>query len=391
MRSFFLLLFVLLLAMPAWAIQTGADQTDRYLPFLQNKRVAILINQTSRVGDKNLLDVLRENSVNVVRIFVPEHGFRGTADAGAHVASSKDSQTGLPVISLYGKDKKPKAEDLRDVDVVIYDLQDVGVRFYTYISSLEYLMEACAENSKELLVLDRPNPNGFYVDGPVLEPKLKSFVGMQPVPVVYGMTAGEYAKMLQGEGWAKGTKNLRLTVIPCKDYDHKMMYNLPVPPSPNLRTATAVLLYPSLCLFEGTRVSVGRGTDKPFEVWGRPTYKNAPVKGLITFHPKPVVGASEPLYSGDTCYGYRPAKNAVEAKAFVSGHLRVQPLIQALQLEPDLGAFFNTFFEKLAGTGSLRKQLLAKESEAQIWESWQPGILQFKVIRKKYLLYPDFE
>lgn len=388
----FLLLLALLLNAPAaFAIQPGAAQINRYLPLLKGKRVALLINQTSRIGEENLLDVLRRNGVEVVRIFTPEHGFRGTADAGAHVASGKDAQTGLPVISLYGNNKKPKAADLKDVDMVIYDLQDVGVRFYTYISSLEYLMEACAENDKKLLVLDRPNPNGFYVDGPLLLPQYKSFVGMQPIPVVYGMTVGEYATMLKGEGWAKGTKSLDLTVIPCKDYDHTMTYDLPVAPSPNLKDPVAVLLYPSLCFFEGTPISVGRGTETPFQVWGHPTFKNAPAAGLISFTPKPTTGASAPPYSGKTCYGYQPAKTVKEAKAFIGNRLRLQPLLTAYQLYGEKASFFNSFFEKLAGTEDLRRQINQGLTEAQIQASWDPEIARFKKIRKKYLLYPDFE
>jgi uncharacterized protein YbbC (DUF1343 family) len=376
----------------AWATSTpGAHRLPEYLPLLKGKRVALLINQTSRIGDSNLLDVLRARNVNVVRIFVPEHGFRGTADAGAHVASGKDPQTGLPVISLYGAHKKPKAEDLKDVDLVVYDLQDVGVRFYTYISSLEYLMEACAENNKQLIVLDRPNPNGFYVDGPVLEPKYKSFVGMQPIPVVYGMTVGEYAKMLIGERWVKGSGNVQMTVIPCTGYDHKMTYDLPVPPSPNLKSPAAVLLYPSLCLFEGTVVSVGRGTDRPFQVWGHPSFKNAPETNRITFTPQPVTGASAPLYSGQVCYGQQPARTAAEAKVFVGNHIRLQPFLTAYNWYGAKAGFFNTFLEKLIGTGAFREQVQQGRTEAQIQASWKPGVEAFKKIRKNYLLYPDFE
>ncbi len=387
----FFLLWALSMGPAAFAIQTGAEQLNSYLPLLQGKRVALLINQTSRVGSENLLDVLRKNGVEVVRIFTPEHGFRGTADAGAHVSSGKDPQTGLPVVSLYGNHKKPKATDLKDVDLVIYDLQDVGVRFYTYISSLEYLMEACAENGKKLLILDRPNPNGFYVDGPLLQPQYKSFVGMQPIPVVYGMTAGEYAKMLQGEGWAKGCKALDMTVIPCKDYDHTMTYDLPVAPSPNLRTAAAVLLYPSLCFFEGTPVSVGRGTETPFQLWGHPSFQKAPAAGLISFTPKPTTGASAPPYNGQTCYGYMPAKTAAEAKAFVGSRLRLQPLLTAYNLYGEKAQFYNSFFEKLAGTEDLRRFVNQGLTEAQIWAKWDGEIAKFKKIRKKYLLYPDFE
>jgi uncharacterized protein YbbC (DUF1343 family) len=318
--------------------------------------------------------------VNLVKIFVPEHGFRGTANAGAHINNSLDTATGLPVISLYGDNKKPKPAQLQDVDIVIYDLQDVGVRFFTYISTLEYAMEACAENGKRLMVLDRPDPNGSYVDGPVLEPALKSFVGMQRIPVVYGMTPGEYAQMLKGEEWFNDARKLNLTVIKCKGWDHNSKYNLPVPPSPNLKSANAINLYPSLCLFEGTVISVGRGTTKPFEQWGHPALEG---KAKESFRPASVVGATNPPYEGKTCYGVNAAA-AAPVNSF-----KLSWLLQAYQWYPDKEKFFNSFFEKLAGTTRLRKQIESGMSEAAIRKTWQPELDAFKKIRQKYLLYKD--
>ncbi len=388
-----LLIFVSCFRMPAAAapqVVPGAARLDAYLPALAGKRVALLINQTSRVGDSLLLDVLRNRGVGIVKIFVPEHGFRGTADAGAHVASGRDAATGLPVISLYGDHKKPTAAELADVDVLVYDLQDVGVRFYTYISTLQYALEACAAAGKDVLVLDRPNPNGFYVDGPVLDTALRSFVGMQPVPIVYGMTAGEYARMLVGERWFPGAAQSRLQVISCTNYDHKTHYQLPVPPSPNLKTPAAVLLYPSLCLFEGTVVSVGRGTDKPFQQWGHPEFSLYP-EGKIVFTPQAVTGASKPLYEGQACQGILVAETEAEALHFVRNQFQLQPLLQAYGYYGRRPTFFNAFFEKLAGTRKLREQVTAGTPEAAIRATWKPGIDRFKAIRRNYLLYRDFE
>lgn len=351
-----------------------------YLPLLKGKRVALLINKTATVGNTLLLDTLLQKQVGIVKIFVPEHGFRGNADAGAHIKSGKDPATGLSVISLYGNNKKPSKEQLNDVDILVYDVQDVGTRFYTYISTLQYAMEACAENDKQLIILDRPNPNGHYVDGPMLEKGFKSFVGMQSVPVVYGMTVGEYAQMLVGEHWVEGAAKLNYKVIACKGYDHTKMYALPVAPSPNLKTMEAVYLYPSLCFFEGTVVSVGRGTDAPFEQWGNPAFK-----GVCTysFTPQSTTGASKPMFEGEACYGEklttRPDK------------IDLRWLIKAYNLYPEKEKFFNSFFEKLAGTDMLRKQIKAGMSADAIKASWQKDINAFKQIRGKYLLYKDFE
>ena len=362
-------------------IVVGAERLSSYLPLLKNKRVALLINQTSLVYNKLLLDTLISSGVQVVKIFVPEHGFRGTADAGAHIKNDIDAQTGLPVISLYGKHKKPSAEQMKDIDVLLYDLQDVGVRFYTYISTLEYAMDACIDHKKELLILDRPNPNRHIIDGPVLDTSLRSFVGMQAVPVLYGLTVGEYAQMLVGEQWIKNAKALQYKVIPCLAYDQlavRMKYILPVPPSPNLKNSNAIRLYPGLCFFEGTLVSVGRGTDKPFEQWGHPDYQG---KLNHTFTPKSTVGATKPLLENQICYGIKLDKAPED--------LDISQLLKAYQLSPQKDSFFNSFFEKLAGTKVLRQQIIKGKSEAEIRASWQPGLEQFKKIRKKYLLYED--
>ena len=362
-------------------IVVGAERLSSYLPLLKNKRVALLINQTSLVYNKLLLDTLISSGVQVVKIFVPEHGFRGTADAGAHIKNDIDAQTGLPVISLYGKHKKPSAEQMKDIDVLLYDLQDVGVRFYTYISTLEYAMDACIDHKKELLILDRPNPNRHIIDGPVLDTSLRSFVGMQAVPVLYGLTVGEYAQMLVGEQWIKNAKALKYKVIPCLAYDQlavRMKYILPVSPSPNLKNSNAIRLYPGLCFFEGTVVSVGRGTDKPFEQWGHPDYQG---KLNHTFTPKSTVGATKPLLENQICYGIKLDKAPED--------LDISQLLKAYQLSPQKDSFFNSFFEKLAGTKVLRQQIIKGKSEAEIRASWQPRLEQFKKIRKKYLLYED--
>lgn len=369
-------------------IQPGAYQLDSYLPLLKDKKVALLINQTSRIGNELLLDTLIKRKVNIVKIFVPEHGFRGTADAGAHVKNDIDKKSGLPVISLYGNNKKPTDQQLSDVDIVIYDLQDVGTRFYTYISSLEYLMDACIENKKQLIILDGPNPNGFYVDGPVLDKSLQSFVGMQTIPIVYGMTAGEYAKMLVGEKWISNASQLNLKIITCKNYDHTKKYDLPIAPSPNLKTMAAVYLYPSLCFFEGTVVSVGRGTDQPFQQWGHPLFAS---KTKYSFTPKATIGASKPLYEDKQCYGELLATDSQKALLLINNQINLDWLIQAYNWYPEKDKFFNNFFEKLAGTNDLKKQIEAGKTATEIRASWQKDLDAFKKIRKKYLLYKDFE
>jgi uncharacterized protein YbbC (DUF1343 family) len=367
------------------ALRTGAECMEHYLPLLEGKRVAVCGNQTSVVAKTHLVDTLLSRKVNVVKLFCPEHGFRGQAEAGATIASGKDPLTGLPVVSLYGKNKKPTAEQLQGVDVVLFDLQDVGCRFYTYISTLHYVMEAAAENGVKVIVLDRPNPNGFYVDGPVLEPQHKSFVGMHPVPVVYGMTIGEYARMINGEKWLANGVQCDLTVIKLEGYTHETRYALPVAPSPNLQTPEAVFLYPSLCFFEGTNISVGRGTDQPFEMYGAPGMQS----GDYRFTPRAIPGVSEnPPFKGQECRGYLLHDIAAE-NLNNPGRLNLSYLLTAYRNCVDQSSFFlkNNFFDKLAGTDQLRKQLVVGASEEEIRASWEPDLEKFRHIREQYLLY----
>ena len=367
------------------ALRTGAECTEHYLPLLEGKRVAVCGNQTSVVAKTHLVDTLLSRKVNVVKLFCPEHGFRGQAEAGATIASGKDPLTGLPVVSLYGKNKKPTAEQLQGVDVVLFDLQDVGCRFYTYISTLHYVMEAAAENGVKVIVLDRPNPNGFYVDGPVLEPQYKSFVGMHPVPIVYGMTIGEYARMINGEKWLANGVQCDLTVIKLEGYTHETRYALPVAPSPNLQIAEAIYLYPSLCLFEGTNVSVGRGTDHPFEMYGAPGMQS----GDYRFTPRAIPGVSEnPPFKGLECRGYLLHDIAAD-NLNNPGRLNLSYLLTAYRNCVDQSSFFlkNNFFDKLAGTDQLRKQLVVGASEEEIRASWEPDLEKFRHIREQYLLY----
>ncbi|MCR4738116.1 MAG: DUF1343 domain-containing protein [Bacteroidales bacterium] len=367
---------------------TGAERMEEYLPLLEGKRVAVCGNQTSVVGNVHLVDTLLAREVNVVKLFCPEHGFRGKAEAGAHIASGTDPKTGLPIISLYGKNKKPLPEQIKDVDVILFDLQDVGCRFYTYISTLHYVMEAAAENGVRVIVLDRPNPNGYFVDGPVLEPGFKSFVGMHPVPVVYGMTIGEYARMINGEVWLANGFQCDLTVIALGNYTHSTRYNLPVPPSPNLPNAESIYLYPSLCLFEGTNISVGRGTDLPFQIFGAPGLQT----GTFQFTPMPISGVSEnPPHKGKECRGYYLKEFATE-NLDSSNCFNLEFLLTAYQYYGDKEHFFTSpgFFDKLAGTDQLRKQIVAGKTAEQIRASWQESLKEFKEIRAKYLLYSDF-
>ena len=384
---------------------TGAERMDVYLPMLKGKRVAIFANQTSIIGNSHLVDTLLKIGIKVVKIFGPEHGFRGDADAGEHVSDVADKKTGIPVISLYGNHKKPTADDFRGVDVLIFDIQDVGVRFYTYISSLEYFMEAALEQHKPLLILDRPNPNGFYVDGPVLEKKFKSFIGMQPIPIVHGMTMGEYALMLAGEGWLSEKANeiyrynvstkptaetpFHIQVIKIKNYDHNTLYELPVNPSPNLKEMQSVYWYPSTCFFEGTVLSEGRGTDKPFQVFGHPTFS----KLLYSFTPTPNAGAKNSKCFYQKCYGWNLAGSNKEVLQKIKGKIQLKYLLEAYQLFPGKDSFFlkNNFIDKLAGNDQLKEQVKKGLSEEAIRKTWSPGLAKFKAIRKKYLLYPDFK
>jgi uncharacterized protein YbbC (DUF1343 family) len=359
-------------------IKTGADNYTAYLPLLKNKKIGIVTNQTGILSDRtHLVDFLLEKDIAIKTIFAPEHGFRGTADAGEHVVDGKDPKTGLPIISLYGDNKKPKTEQLAGIDILVFDLQDVGARFYTYISSLHYIMEACAENNIPLLILDRPNPNVTIIDGPVLEAAFTSFVGMHPIPLLHGMTIGEYAKMINGEKWLKNGVQCKLTVIPCLSYNRKMDYSLPIKPSPNLPNDQAVNLYASLCLFEGTNVSVGRGTEKQFQIYGSPYLP----KSDFSFIPKPNLGAQNPVYNGVLCYGEDlstyPKVNQLELKW----------LIKAYKATNDKSKFFNAFFTKLAGTKKLQQQIESGISEKEIRESWKKGLITFKEMRSKYLIY----
>lgn len=364
-------------------VVSGADRTEQYLGKLQSKRVAMVANQTSVIGNQHLVDVLLSKDINIVKIFSPEHGFRGSADAGEKVEDGKDKKTGLPIISLYGKHKKPTSQDMKDIDIVVFDIQDVGARFYTYISTLHYVMESCAENNIEIIVLDRPNPNAFYIDGPVLEKEHKSFVGMHPVPVVYGMTIGEYAQMINGEGWLKNKVKCDLQIIRCENWNHSKEYKLPIKPSPNLPHKDAIILYPSLCFFEGTVVSAGRGTDSPFRIFGMPGMKNA----NFTFIPRSIIGACRfPKFKGKECNGF-DLRNGEAEKIKQSKMLNLEWLIFAYNNCPDKSKFFNAFFTKLAGTPKLRKQIEAGMTAKQIRQSWQKDIEAFKIVREKYLLY----
>ena len=370
-------------------LQTGAEQTEQYLRLLKGKKVALVVNQTSVVGKQHLVDTLLTLGINITKVFAPEHGFRGLAAAGEKIANTTDQQTGLPILSLYGKTKKPTPDMLANVDVVVFDIQDVGARFYTYISTMQYVMEACAENNKAAIVLDRPNPNGHYVDGPVLEPLYKSFVGLSKIPVVHGLTVGELAQMINGEKWI-GTQTCPLTVVSCKNYTHKSVYEPSIKPSPNLPNARAIYLYPSLCFFEGTVVSVGRGTDLQFQVIGAPKYPAARMP--YSFAPTPHEGAPLPPYNGEICYGYDLSNlNPTEIRKHQA--IDLQWLIRMYNEYPDKKGFFSNaaFFDKLAGNGKLREQIIAGQSEEDIRQSWQEDLTTFKAMRKKYLLYPDFE
>jgi uncharacterized protein YbbC (DUF1343 family) len=374
------------------AIITGADQTEKYLPYLKGKRIGMVVNPSSLIASKTSVDSLKALGVNIVKIFGPEHGFRGDASNGAHVDDSTDPKTGIPVVSLYGKSGKPAPQDLAQVDLMIYDLQDVGARYYTYLATLHRVMEACAENDKELMILDRPNPNGYIVDGPVLDMKLKSGIGFHPVPIAHGMTVAEYAQMINGQGWMAGGIKCKLKIIPLANYDHSMPYTLPVHPSPNLNTQQSILLYPSLCLFEGTIISQGRGTLFPFTVLGNPDLKS---KYKFAFTPKSIPGMSEtPLFQDVECYGL-DLRNYDTRKLIKSKQVNLNWLLEMYKAYPNKDRFFDFKqskqmgnFDKLAGTTSLKEQIIAGKTEKEIRESWEPALTQFKNMRKLYLLYP---
>ncbi len=394
-------------------ILAAAERVNVYLPLIKGRKVGIFANQTSMVGNTHLVDTLRKLGVDIKVIFGPEHGFRGTADAGEKVGNYIDEKTGIPVVSLYGSKRRPSAEDVKDADILIFDIQDVGVRFYTFISSLEEFMEAAFELGKPLMILDRPNPNGFYVDGPVLDKKFQSFVGRQPVPIVYGMTIAEYAFMIAGEKWLSEKANTRydyyknhaqnsadtpfhFQVIKCGNYTHKSKYVLPVRPSPNLPDIQSVYLYPSTCFFEGTVLSEGRGTNKQFQVFGHPSLP----KNLYSFTPNPNEGAKSSKLYGQVCYGWSLSGTPEEVLKKVDNKIQLKWLMEAYQLFPRKDSFFifpksgkmeESFFNKLAGNNELWQQVKAGKSEAAIRESWEPKLSEFKVTRKKYLLYEDFE
>ena len=391
-------------AINADAVIPGAERFEEYIPFIKQKRVAVFANHTSTVGSINLVDALLKQGIQVKVIFGPEHGFRGTAAAGEKIGNYTDEKTGIPVVSLYGPKRKPSPEDLKDVDVMIFDIQDVGVRFYTYISSLQEYIESAIENDKLLIVLDRPNPNGFYVDGPVLDKKFRSFVGMQPIPIVYGMTVGEYASMLIGEKWIDSSLHnklgpkadlLRFKVIPCKGYTHTTKYTLPVKPSPNLPDIQSIYWYPSTCFFEGTRLSEGRGTEKPFQIFGHPSLP----KNLYSFTPASMPGAGSPKLKGQLCYGWNLGGSSEQVLKSVNNKIQLKWILEAYRLFPVKDSFFilprsgkaeDSFFNKLAGNAELMEQIKQGRSEEEIRKSWEPALSNFKSIRKKYLLYPDF-
>jgi uncharacterized protein YbbC (DUF1343 family) len=372
-------LFVALVAhSQSSGIKTGAEQLDLLLPKLQDKRVAFLVNHTAVIGRTHLVDSLQKRGVDIKKILSPEHGFRGNADAGETITDGVDTKTGLPVISLYGSNKKPTAEQLSDVDIIIFDIQDVGVRFFTYISSLHYLMEACAEQNKKLIVLDRPNPNGSYVDGPVLDPALKSFVGMHPIPIVHGLTVGELAQMINGEGWLDGKRKCDLEIIRIKNYTHQTAYTLPIKPSPNLPNQQSILLYPSTCLFEGTVLSVGRGTQHPFEWIGHPDLKDQPFQ----FTPISIEGmAKKPPHENSVCFGVDLSKEKTGRE------ISLKYFIQLYKRFPDKEKFFIPYFDKLAGTKLLKEQIKKGMTEKQIKATWKKDLDMYKAMRKKYLIY----
>lgn len=368
------------------SIRVGAERIEEYLPLLQDKNVAIVANHTSYIGDQHLVDTLVAREVHVVKIFSPEHGFRGDKDPGELIDSYYDSKTGLPVVSLYGSSKKPTSEDLKNVDVVLFDIQDVGVRFYTYISTMHYVMEACAENSVKMMVLDRPNPNGFYVDGPVLDTQHRSFVGMHPIPLVHGMTVAELARMINGEGWLKEGVRCDLDWISCENYTHDSLYQLKIKPSPNLPNMQSIYLYPSLGLFEGTIMNVGRGTPYPFQVYGHPR-----LEGTLEYTPEPVKGASvSPKHKGKKCGAVDLRTYPVE-KIFREPELKLHWLIDAYNKLDKPGDFFLPFFTNLTGTKELKKQIIEGKSISEIRESWSEDLDQFMQKRANYLLYEDFK
>lgn len=373
---------------PAPLLAVAAARLDDYLPLLEGKKVSLLVNHTAMIGDLHLADSLLRSGVRIQSIFAPEHGFRGTTADGEKITDGKDPKTGVPLISLYGKKQAPSKEDLAGVDWLIFDVQDVGTRFYTYISTMHYAMEACARHGVKFMVLDRPNPNGHFVDGPTRKPGYESFVGLHPIPVAHGMTVGEYAQMINGEGWLPDSLKCDLTVIPCANYDHKTAYAVPIKPSPNLPNMTAIYLYPSICYFEGTNVSIGRGTNKQFQVLGSPGFP----KGDFEFTPVPMPGSIHPPLEGQLCRGYDLSTLSPDSLRAV-GRIDLSYLLNYYRDFPDKDNFFlkTLYIDKLAGSDELRKQIIAGKSEAEIRASWQADLAVFKVVRRKYLIYGDFE
>ncbi len=373
-------------------LKTGAEQTEKYLPLLKGKRVAMLANQTSIIGQKHLVDSLKSLGINIVKVFGPEHGFRGNASAGAQVADEKDPATGIPIVSLYGPKNKPSKEDLADVDIMVYDLQDVGCRFYTNINALVRLMEACYENGKEILILDRPNPNGYLIDGPILDMKYKSGIGMFPLPMSHGLTVGEFAQMANGEGWLKDKAKCKITIIPVANYNHDMPYILPVKPSPNLNTQQSIMLYPSTCMFEGVYLNHGRGTYFPFTVFGSPYLKG---KYDFSYTPTGIKGMAEtPLFMDQVCYGLDLRNYDVELLR-KSKKINLSWIIELYKASPNKEQFFDSklsnqmgAIELRVGDGHFRQQIIDGKSEEEIRASWEPGLSEYKEMRKKYLLYP---
>ena len=374
------------------SIKTGADQTEKYLPLLKGKRVAIMANQTSIIGNTHLVDSLQNRGINIVKVFGPEHGFRGNASAGVKVSDEIDQATGIPIISLYGPKNKPTKADMADVDILIYDLQDVGVRFYTNINALSRLMEACYESDKEMLILDRPNPNAYLVDGPVLDMKYKSGIGMFPIPMSHGLTVGEFALMANGEGWLKDKVKAKITIIPVANYNHEMLYTLPVKPSPNLNTQQSIMLYPSTCVFEGIYMNHGRGTYFPFTVLGSPH-----LKGIYEFSFKPtgIKGMAEtPLFMDQVCYGIDLRDYDVN-ELIKNKKINIQWVMELYKASPNKEQFFDSKLSKemglveyRVGSGLFRQQIIDGKSEEEIRASWEPALSEYKEMRKKYLLYP---
>lgn len=365
---------------------TGAERISYYYPLLKDKNIGLVVNQTSIIGKVHLVDSLVQLGLKIKKIFAPEHGFRGNVDAGEKISDSKDPGTGIPILSIYGSKKAPDKSDLEGIDILVFDIQDVGTRFYTYISTLHYVMLSCSENKVPLMVFDRPNPNGHFVDGPILDLAYQSFVGMHPIPVVHGMTIGEYAQMINGENWLGENKKTNLQIVSCLNYKHSDVYNLPIPPSPNLPNMRSIYLYPSICYFEGTQISLGRGTNKQFQVLGAPDLN----VGDFLFTPEPKPGAMNPPQLGKRCRGI-DLSGLDELQIKAKKYIDLSYLIQFYQNYPNKESFFlaGLFFDKLAGSSKLREMIQSGYTEQQIKDTWQPGLNEFKKVRKKYLIYED--